>query len=183
MIGIGTHPEPCCKKHGGEGECPGGKKCPAFRFFNRPVGRLILGIYGLRMKQEDELSDREWTEDMGQISGSGGAYERACRVMVLAGLDWLGEHPDAEPKFHGYENVTGILVPDDDDAKAMIDHMIAAAKAYGKEYEDDDDGVTGAMVQFTVGHARMAHTKGWEAYQKMMRELPADPDDAPATDG
>ena len=60
---------------------------------------------------------REYTKDMGEISGFGGGYEEACRKMVLAGLDWFDANPDADPQFHGYEGIYGIITEDNDDAK------------------------------------------------------------------
>src|SRR5437588_7108261 len=48
-----------------------------------------------------------WTSEMGEISGMGGSYERGLQAMVRAGLAWWDAHPDADPRFKGYENVMG----------------------------------------------------------------------------
>jgi hypothetical protein len=64
-----------------------------------------------------QAEPRQFTDDMREISGFGGGYEQQCRAMVLAGLDWLDAHPDADPKFHGYSGVYGIATEDNDDAK------------------------------------------------------------------
>lgn len=110
---------------------------------------------------------REFTDDMREISGFGGTYEGACRVMVLAGLDWLDAHPDVAPKFSEYENVTGIINSENPEADAMIKAMCEAAEKYGEQH--NEGGVTGAMVHATVHHTMYAHTNGWEAYAAEMR--------------
>lgn len=102
----------------------------------------------------------EWTSEMREISGFGGGYETACRAMVSAGVQWLADNPKADPKFHGYKNITGILMEDNEDAKAL-----SAAVSDGSGGD-----CTGAMHQFAVIHAMHAHKIGWPAYVKMMRE-------------
>ena len=123
------------------------------------------------MTNERNQAMREWTEDMGEISGFGGSYEGACRVMVLAGIDWFEQNKESNPRFGEYENVTGIIDANNDAAKAMVKHMIDAADAYAKEC-GDGGGVTGAMVQYTVHHAMYAFREGWEKYQRLRREMP-----------
>lgn len=95
----------------------------------------------------------KFTDDMGEISGFGGGYEKECRDMVVRGLEWLDAHPDADPKFHGYKNIVGIIVEDNEDAKELVKSML------GKE-----TGHTGAMVEATVGHVRYIHQNGWDKY-------------------
>lgn len=102
----------------------------------------------------------EWTEDMAEISGFGGGYERGCRQMISQGCAWWAEHPDAKPEFHGYKNVTGIAVEDNDDAKALSAAICAGVDP------------SGAMHQAAVGHVFHWHKVGsWVAYQASMRDL------------
>lgn len=54
-----------------------------------------------------------------EISGMGGDYEDCCRNMLIAGLKWLEQNPKANPKFHGFKNVYGIIYEDNEDAKAL----------------------------------------------------------------
>lgn len=49
------------------------------------------------------MAKYEYTEGMGEISGFGGDYEQQCRAMVIAGVEWFDEHPDANPRFRGWE--------------------------------------------------------------------------------
>ena len=111
-----------------------------------------------------QIAGFEWTEDMREISGFGGGYERTCRKMVSTGCKWLADHPAADPKFRGLKNVYGILVDDNDDARAL-------SKAVTDAAEGD---CTGAMHQAAISHALFAHKNGWAAYQVKMRERDTD---------
>lgn len=117
----------------------------------------------------DEPPRGEWAPDMGEISGfgqdgspGGVAYEACCRAMLKAGLAWLDAHPDADPKFHGYKNIYGILEEDNDDAKALSAAVVAPAEAGG--------GASGAMHQAVVSHLLFIRANGWTAYVAKMRE-------------
>jgi hypothetical protein len=110
-----------------------------------------------------QAEPRQFTDDMREISGFGGGYEQQCRAMVLAGLDWLDAHPDADPKFHGYSGVYGIATEDNDDAKALTEAVVAATP-----------DCTGAMHQAAVSHVLAARRMGWPAYVAKMRELKAE---------
>lgn len=102
----------------------------------------------------------EWTEDMADVSGFGGGYERACRQMISQGCVWWAEHPDADPQFRGFENVYGICVEDNEDAKAL-----------GKALCGDIDP-SGAMHQAAVAHIFHWRKLGsWLAYQNSLRDL------------
>ena len=103
----------------------------------------------------------EWTEDMAEISGFGGGYERACRQMISQGCAWWVEHPDAAPQFHGYKNITGIAMEDNEDAKALSTAICAG-----------DIGPSGAMHQAAVAHVFHWRKLGsWLAYQESLRDL------------
>lgn len=105
---------------------------------------------------------REFTPDMSEISGFGGGYEEACRKMVLAGCTWFDENPEAAPEFSSFENVYGILMSENEHAKALSQAMVDAVK--------EDGGATGAMHQATMGHVIFIHKNGWEKYQAEMRK-------------
>lgn len=103
-----------------------------------------------------------YTDDMGEISGFGGGYEDACRKMVIAGLEWLDAHPQADPQFHGYKGVYGIITEDNEDATALTKAILSAC-----------DDCTGAMHQAAVNHCLAARKLGWEGYCAKMRERKA----------
>lgn len=103
---------------------------------------------------------REWTDDMGEISGFGGGYEATCRAMAFAGMDWLDAHPEADPQFMGSKNLFGIIIEDNDDAKALTKAIIDASGG----------DCTGAMHQATVGHALAYKRLGWDEYCRQLRE-------------
>lgn len=111
-----------------------------------------------------QIAGFEWTEDMREISGFGGGYERTCRAMVSAGCKWWGEHPGADPQFSGFKNVYGIVREDNEDAKALSKAVTNAA----------DGDCTGAMHQAAISHVFGWRKLGsWAAYQNKMRELRA----------
>lgn len=100
----------------------------------------------------------EWEQGMGEISGFGGGYENTCRAMVKAGCDWLDAHPGADPKFHSYKGVYGIISEDNKDAKDLTEAIVKAAAG----------DCTGAMHQAAVSHVLAIRKLGWKAYVKEM---------------
>lgn len=109
-----------------------------------------------------QIEGFEWTEDMREISGFGGGYERACRAMVSAGCKWWSERPDADPQFHGFRGIYGVIAEDNDDAKALSKAVTDAAGG----------DCTGAMHQAAISHVFGWRKLGsWLAYQQKMREL------------
>lgn len=117
------------------------------------------------------MSDkREWTDDMGEISGFGGSYEAGCRAMVLAGIAWFDAHPDADPTFQGFKNVFGLITESNEDAKALEQAIMDA------EVVMDDGRVTkvreeatGAMYHAAVRHCLAYRRLGWDEYCRQLR--------------
>ena len=107
---------------------------------------------------------REYTDDMDELSGFGGGYEANCRAMVLGGLDWWDEHPDADPQFKGFKGVYGLMISEDDEAKALSEAMVAATP---------DRDVTGAMHQAATSHVLWIRSNGWGKYVEESRERAA----------
>ena len=105
------------------------------------------------------MTEYQWLTGMGEISGMGGSYEQACRDMLFAGLKWWDEHPAADPHFHGYEGVYGIITEDNDDARELSKAITAVS-----------EGCTGAMHQAVVEHIMAIHKNGWEWYTAAMTE-------------
>lgn len=99
---------------------------------------------------------------MGEISGFGGGYEECCRAMVLAGIRWIDEHPGAEPAYHGYRDVYGVVLEDNEDAQGLTQAIIDAARGRG--------GATGAMHHACVAHCMHYLRVGWERYCGDLRE-------------
>lgn len=104
-----------------------------------------------------------FTPDMGEISGFGGGYEQTCRNMLAAGMEWLDEHPSANPCFKGFKNVYGVVFDENDDAKALSAAVVAGS----------GDDCTGAMHQAVVSHCLAIRKNGWDWYCGEMRK----PDD------
>ncbi len=110
----------------------------------------------------------EFTDGMDEISGFGGSYEAGCRAMLKAGLEWWDKHPDADPQYRGFKNVYGLIVNDNEDAKALDKAIYDAVLVYdGKKIRCGDES-TGAMHQAVVTTILYIRKNGWEAYHKEM---------------
>jgi len=103
----------------------------------------------------------EWTEDMAELSGFGGDYERSCRAMVKAGLEWWDLHPKAEPRFKGRRGANGLINEDNHDAQSLTAVMMDAAQGFG--------GPTGVMLSACLGAVFRVRQNGWEAYADELR--------------
>lgn len=101
--------------------------------------------------------DYTFTPAMSEISGFGGSYEQACRDMLVAALRWLDAHPEADPKFSGYEGVYGVITEDNDDAKALSTAATAVC-----------DDCTGAMHHAVISAALWIRKNGWAVYVAAM---------------
>ncbi|QDV34964.1 hypothetical protein [Tautonia plasticadhaerens] len=101
----------------------------------------------------------KFTPAMREISGFGGAYEECCRRMLIAALEWLDGHPEADPRFTGYSNVYDVIDEDNEDAKALSKAACDAAGEFG---------TTGAMHQAVISSALWIKTHGWDAYLERM---------------
>lgn len=101
----------------------------------------------------------EWQPGMGEISGFGGSYEQTCRNMLFAGLQWMDEHPDADPQFNGFKGVFGLINESNADAEALEKAILKAP---------DADGCTGAMYHAVVSHVLFIKANGWEKYVSEM---------------
>jgi hypothetical protein len=114
------------------------------------------------------MSKYDWQPGMAEISGFGGDYEKACRDMVRAGMEWFDAHPDADPRFRGYEGVYGILLDDNEDAKALSKAVCEAPLVIA------DGGPTGAMHQAAVSACLFIRARGWAAFVVHMTEANSD---------
>lgn len=117
------------------------------------------------------MTEKQWSEDMGEISGFGGGYEAACRAMVLAGIQWIDEHPSADPQFRGYEGIYGVINEENDDAKALVAAMMDAPVYHdGKKIQEHvKDDCTGAMHHASCGHVMAYKRLGWDEYCRQLR--------------
>jgi hypothetical protein len=95
---------------------------------------------------------------MQEISGFGGGYEQTCRNMLIAAVEWLDAHPNADPQFHGYKNIYGVIHEDNDDAKALSKVVVDAS----------GNDCTGAQHQAVISSAMFIKANGWEKYKAEM---------------
>jgi hypothetical protein len=111
---------------------------------------------------EKELEmEYTYTEEMGEISGMGGDYEKTCQNMVIGGVKWFEEHPNADPHFYGYKGIYGLCLEDNEDAKALTRAVVEAAGEFGP---------SGAMHQATIAHILHIKQVGWQKYTEEMKE-------------
>lgn len=106
------------------------------------------------------MSKYQYTPEMNEISGFGGGYEEVCRKMVIAGLEWADAKGDADPRWKESEQIYGITIDENEDAKAMQNAMLKAA----------DNDCTGAMMQATMNHVLYVLKNGWDKYVALMSE-------------
>lgn len=102
-----------------------------------------------QMKSIDEMRDKyPWEDNMGEVSGFGGAYEDACRTMIYSGLAWLegNKCPDLED--------TG--TPD--------------YKALEEAVASPEPGCSGAMHSAAMSHCLFISRNGWDKYVQEMKK-------------
>ena len=93
------------------------------------------------------------TAEMGEISGFGGGYEDACQSMLDAGVKWVIAHPDADCRFKGFEGVYGLIMDDNEDARALTKTVVGAVK-----------NSSGAMHHAVISRVLWIKAHGWDAY-------------------
>lgn len=92
----------------------------------------------------------QWAEDMNEVSGFGGYYERCCRTAITAGADWCLQNPHADPS--EIEKAIGAaLVTRDDGSKVPL------------QYE-----LTSTQMGVAMHHVRYIAEHGWEKYRETM---------------
>lgn len=110
------------------------------------------------------MPEFEWTDEMDEISGFGEEgmwdYEQACRDMVIAGAEWIGEN-ESDPEFTEIDGVTGIINAENDAAEGLTDAMADAVEG---------DSPTGAMMHTCVAHVLWIAEHGWDEYVERMED-------------
>lgn len=111
----------------------------------------------------------EFTEDMNEVSGFGGFYERCCRAGVCAGAAWALEHRHARPVFEVIPDILGLIVPGNDEARSL-------QRAVDTALVTRDDGtkvplgeeLTALQFHAIVEHVLFIAAQGWKAYVTYM---------------
>ena len=127
-------------------------------YWDSPEGRAQTEMEGAVLTYYlDKIAKYKFTDAMGEISGFGGDYEKACRVMLDSGLQWFDANTDADPRFKGCEGVYGVLAENNEDAKALSDVVTKHV-----------DGCTGAMHQAVISSCLFIKKEGWDKYVDAM---------------
>lgn len=89
------------------------------------------------------------------ISGMGGGYERACQLMLQAGIKYLANKPNFVWDYNkGYENVYGVCWSDSENAKRLDKILLDAVGG----------DCSGAMHQCVIGHLIFIHKNGYDTW-------------------
>jgi hypothetical protein len=107
------------------------------------------------------MNKYQYTDKCAEISGLGGGYEDLCRKMVIAGKEWMDEHPGADVKIVTFKGVTGVALTQTDSARELMDTMNDAVEGY----------CPALMIQVCGRHALYAKKHGWDAYIRRMEQL------------
>ena len=94
-------------------------------------------------------------------------YEWGCQVIVARSLRWMREHAvESEfPKHTEFRDITGIAIPENEAAKKMEDYILQHEKLH-------EFGVTGAMMQYSIRHAKYRFFHGDDKYFDQFRDKP-----------
>lgn len=94
----------------------------------------------------------EFGEDMNEVSGQGGFYERCCRAAIVAGATWCIEHKTFDPD--GAERaMRAALVNADDGQKVPLESEL-----------------TPTQFGLAMYHVRYIAKHGWKKYKARMSE-------------
>lgn len=113
------------------------------------------------MSDQEKVTFRH-TPDMGEISGFGGGYEKACQDMLEAGVNYIHDQKlsGSDVQVTQYANVFGICFPENKPTKALEDAVVAASGG----------DCTGAMVHAVMGRLAYIAREGWDKYCDEVRK-------------
>jgi hypothetical protein len=101
---------------------------------------------------------------MGEIIG--GPDENIAQDMLAAGFDWMLDHPAFEFAASGYQNVVGIIYPDNEETQELMSTIINASK----KTPDGLPEATGEMIHRVMQRLAFIRDKGWNTYAEMCRK-------------
>lgn len=101
------------------------------------------------------MTEYRHTEDMEEISGFGGGYEKACQDMLEAGMKFMIEKgfQPGDVKVLANENIYGLCFPDNRPTEELE-----------KAVEAADENCSGAMHHAVMSRLAWISKNGWEAY-------------------
>lgn len=100
------------------------------------------------------------TDDMGEISGFGGEYEKCCQDMLEAGVNWLISKTNPDFQVLESHRIYGIVKLEGADAQELDDVVL---KASGGE-------ATGAMHHTVMSRLAYIAKNGWDRYCEELRK-------------
>jgi hypothetical protein len=99
------------------------------------------------------MSAMEFTEDMNEVTGLHGYYERCCRAAVVAGASWCLGHPGPADPAEVERAIRAAPITTDDGRKVTL-----------------DDELTGTQLYTALCHVKYISLHGWNVYREHMSE-------------
>lgn|SRR6185503_5283203 len=90
-------------------------------------------------------------------SSMGADYETAMRRMLIAGIDYINQHPDCVPVFKEYNHIFGHIDDLNSDAQKLYNVVLAA-----------EPNCSSAQMQEIMGYLTYIVQLGWEKFVEMM---------------
>lgn len=106
----------------------------------------------------EKIKDEEPFETV-DVSGFGSGYERACQLMIQAGIKFLKDN-EFHFDYYTYKGVYGICTSDAPWSKKLDDALMEAAGG----------DCTGAMHQCVIGHLQYIHKNGYDQWLKTAKD-------------
>jgi hypothetical protein len=122
------------------------------------------------------IDPRVWTDDMGELSGIAAdnpGYEADMRRMLMAGAEWLRDHPNAEigvtkamPRgtvvIAEWEKVFTADTPHGHELLQVLHRACCADRG-------DSRGPSALQMEHVIEHLRFIERLGWDAYVDQRR--------------
>lgn len=120
------------------------------------------------------MGEFDFTDDMDQISGVGGDYERACRAAVQTGSMWVALHPSEQPKVEGVtggaNDGPGVVFAANPSGESFLSTIreTAFTMESGRTLKLGDV-LTSQQYLLVLTHIGMIAELGWNSYAAVMR--------------
>lgn len=123
----------------------------------------------MKARKRPPLDSFEFTESMNEVSGLGGAYERACRGIVTAGARWCAWHPHAQLVFSERPDARGFVEAQTADARTLrrVIDTTPFTTDDGRKVTLADE-MTPAMYHTAIVHILFIAANGWNTYRDKM---------------
>ncbi len=102
------------------------------------------------------MSKYIFTPEMDEITGFGGVYEETARAMLMEGLRWMDEHPEAKLTYE-----KGKITNGSTEHAQLVDAVVAKGNTIG--------GATSLLLEMVLELLYYIKAEGWEAFEEMFK--------------